>query len=400
MIPAAVALVLAGLVAAWGLVKFKQRHAERWFPSLMRGDWAGRREAAPRSGPVHVLFCVADHYEPGARHAPPEKQIERVEHWTKHYPKLFSKFRDADGRPPRHTFFFPSEQYRPEVIERLGGLVQEGFGEVEVHLHHDRDTSGGLRATLREFVERLRSHGHLGEDTDGRARFGFVHGNWCLDNSMPDGSWCGVNDELRVLSECGCYADFTLPSAPSPAQTRRVNSIYYATDDPDRPFSHNDGVEARAGVAGKGDLLLIQGPLAVLWTGGKLGLLPRLENGNLTSGARLSPRRLNAWVNARVCVAGRPDWLFIKVHTHGAVEDAWPTLLGEPMLGLHDLLQRHYNDGSRHVLHYVTAREMFNVVRAAERGLAGDPGRFRDIEIAPPARAGVSSLGDALEAAS
>ena len=66
----------------------------------------------------------------------------RVQQWVEQYPPLFEGFRDADGRPPRHTFFYPIEQYRPEHLERLGELVAAGFGEVEVHLHHDADTVG------------------------------------------------------------------------------------------------------------------------------------------------------------------------------------------------------------------------------------------------------------------
>ena len=30
-------------------------------------------------------------------------------------------------------------------------------------------------------------------------------------------------------------------------------------------------------------------------------------------------------------VAGRPEWVFVKLHTHGAQEDAWDALLGRPM---------------------------------------------------------------------
>ena len=44
--------------------------------------------------------------------------------------------------------------------------------------------------------------------------YAFIHGNWSLCNSRPDGRYCGVNNELDVLRETGCYADFTLPSAP------------------------------------------------------------------------------------------------------------------------------------------------------------------------------------------
>ena len=82
-------------------------------------------------------------------------------------------------------------------------------------------------------------HGLLACDRrTGRPAYGFIHGNWALDNSRPDGRWCGVNNELDVLRETGCYADFTFPSAPSPTQPRKINSIYYAVDDPQpTPFA-------------------------------------------------------------------------------------------------------------------------------------------------------------------
>ncbi len=36
-------------------------------------------------------------------------------------------------------------------------------------------------------------------------------------------------------------------------------------------------------------------------------------------------------------------------------------------------------------LHYVTAREAYNIVKAAEAGKSGDPNDYRDFEIPPPA---------------
>ena len=43
-----------------------------------------------------------------------------------------------------------------------------------------------------------------------------------------------------------------------------------------------------------------------------------------------------------------------------------------------------YNDGTRWKLHYVTAREMFNVARAAMDGKPGDPSAYFDYVIPPP----------------
>jgi len=386
--PLALAIVLAAcaVLLALVLVQGARRHVFIWLPAYLRGNWPGRREGRPagRDGLTHVMLCIADHFEPGWHHADAGLQTRRVQQWVEQYPALFDGFRDADGRPPRHTFFYPIEQYRPEHLERLGELVAAGFGEVEVHLHHDADTSEGLRSTLRQFLEQLGRHGMPGTDAQsGRPRFGFVHGNWALDNSLPDGRWCGVNDELKVLSECGCYADFTLPAAPSPAQTRRINSIYYATDDPGRPKSHNDGEPVRAGGRPAGDLMIVQGPLGLRWPGRSV-LVPAIENADLCPGAPPTPGRARAWVAARVCVAGRPDWLFVKLHTHGCKEANTRFLLGPPMQALHRHLWERYNDGVRYKLHYVTAREMYNIVKAAEQGLTGEPGDYRDLVVAPP----------------
>lgn len=60
------------------------------------------------------------------------------------------------------------------------------------------------------------------------------------------------------------------------------------------------------------------------------------------------------------------------------------TLLGAPVDAMHTHLERRYNDGVRHVLHYVTARETYNIVKAAEAGLEGDPGQYRDHVLPPP----------------
>ena len=48
------------------------------------------------------------------------------------------------------------------------------------------------------------------------------------------------------------------------------------------------------------------------------------------------------------------------------------------MVRMHEYLQDTYNDGVAWRLHYVTAREMYNIVKAAEAGETGDPGRCRD----------------------
>jgi hypothetical protein len=383
MIPTALILGAAGAglgVALVGL-EARRRSLDRWLiPYLLQ---AGRRRSRRTGEPTHLLFCVADHYEPKLGGAPPAQAAARVAHWVREYPAALGRFRDSDGRPPRHSFFYPEEEYEPEYLDAITGLCRQGFGEVEIHLHHDHDTADGLRTKLTRFARTLVDrHGQLARDRQtGETRYGFIHGNWALDNSRPDGRMCGVNNELDVLRETGCYADFTLPSAPNPTQTRKINSVYYAVDDPEKPKSHDTGLDVGSGPKPDGALMLIQGPLLLNWRRRKWGVVPRIENACLQGNQPATADRLDLWLRARVGVRTRPDWVFVKLHTHGANEGNHSALLGEPMVRFHEELARRAAADPAFRFHYVTAREMYNLVRAAEAGWTGDVAGARDFEL-------------------
>lgn len=324
--------------------------------------------------PRHVFLCVTDHFEPDWGGAGEAVREQRVQRWIRDYPRSVAGFHDTLGRPPQHTFFYPLEEYRPRLLDQLAALCHAGYGSVEVHLHHDHDTSEQLREKLLGFKETLhRQHALLHRGANREIQYGFIHGNWALDNSHPLGHWCGVNDELTILRETGCYADFTLPAAPDPAQTRILNSIYYAIDDPGRPKSHDTGTLAEVGVVPASDaLLMIQGPLAWDWSDRKFGLLPRLENGALHARRPPSARRLHLWMRAGIGVRNRPDWTFVKLHTHGGKPVNADVLLGSPMRELHQELARQASLDTGFHYYYVTAHEMARLVHAAEAG-ATDP---------------------------
>ena len=80
-------------------------------------------------------------------------------------------------------------------------------------------------------------------------------------------------------------------------------------------------------------------------------------------------------------VDGRPEWVFVKIHAHG-VQHGELLLGGEldaMLTGLEDYCRE------RDIrLHYVTAREAYNLVRAAERGLEGPPEAHYDLDVPPP----------------
>jgi hypothetical protein len=128
----------------------------------------------------------------------------------------------------------------------------------------------------------------------------------------------------------------------------------------------------------EGDLMIIQGPLALNWRRRVSGLLPLIENGEICVDNPPTPDRVDLWVRQHIHVRGRPEWVFVKVHTHGAQEGNAGLLLGKGILWMHRYLAEKYNNGTAHVLHYVTAREMYNIVKAAEAGEQGNPAEYRD----------------------
>lgn len=317
-----------------------------------------------------MLLCIADHHEPMHGNASPSVRRDRVERWVREYPECVAGLADSRGRPPQHTFFYPAEEYDPWDVESLAGLCRAGLGDVEVHLHHDDDTADNLRSTLETYKHTLHDeHGLLERDDSGEITYGFVHGNWALNNSRPDGRWCGVDGELAVLKETGCYADFTYPSVPSPTQPRTVNAIYYALDSPFGPRSHESGPRARVGVvAPENGLLMIQGPVGLDWSRRRRGIIPGVENADVRGNQHPSLARLDLWLRAGIGVEGRPEWVFVKLHTHGSPDRDANVLLGEPMRRFHEDLARIAGERTGFHYYYVTAREMARLVHEAEDG--------------------------------
>jgi hypothetical protein len=362
---------------------------DKWLIPYLR---AVLRRKHRRTEPVHIMFALCDHYEPLSPAASQTESVgdQRVARWLQDWPRLASEFRDADGRHPCHSIFYPAEapegalRYVPQLLP----LLEQGWAEMEVHLHHRNDTEAGLRAQLIEFRDYLhQQHGILGKGLDGLPKYGFIHGNWALCNSRPDGDWCGVNNELDILRETGCYADFTFPSVPSPTQPRNFcNDLYWAKDRPGVPRSHDFGRRLKVGAPpAVNELLLVQGPVGLNWRSRKFGLIPRIENGDVSGGNAPTSDRVDLWVRQQVHVLGQDNWLFIKMHTHGCVERNTEVLLGHQMREMYQHLLKHYNEGRQAAVHFVSARELNNIARAAVAGQVGSPTQFRDWQVGRPA---------------
>ena len=332
------------------------RHAELWFPGYLRSRMKNRAPGAPG----RVWLALADHWEPYWLHPSDEVARERVAVWAARWPAIAARHQDSRGRPPQYTFYYPQEEYRPEFLDSLAKMVRAGIADVDIHIHHDGEGQQNFLDRMRGFIDVLSNRHGLLRKHGGRTVFGFIHGNWALANSRPDGRYCGLNNEITLLRDLGCYADFTMPAAGSPAQSRLVNTIYWVKDDPRRrPRSYDQGVPVREGQPGGGDLLMIPGPLGIRW---RERFKPRMECGEIAHQDWPTAYRVRRWLDLAPRI-GKD--IFIKLHSHGAQERNYRALLLDGCLGrLFELLAAECRRRG-HQLHYATTWELRQAVDAA-----------------------------------
>ena len=361
-------------------LEVRRKHLTVWIGSYLN-QRVSRGRGIRLDEPIHIMFCLVDHFEPLSGPTS-EAEGNRLRIWLEEYPKLASRHKDSDGKPPQHSWFYPGEVYDAGCLETLTELARAGYGEVELHLHHAFDTPERLRGRLETAVTNFVRHGALvTNETQPQITYGFIHGNMGLNNSLGVGA-CGVDNELPILRDTGCYADFSMPTAPCRSQTRKINAIYYAKGIPGQPKSHDDGVDVELNRPPSGDLMIIQGPLAFNWTKRKYGILPRLENAEIQDSNPATPSRIRTWVAQHVHVKGRENWIMVKASCHGAEDRSRDAVLGDQADRMYRALEEEYRERPGYQLHYVTARELYNIIKAAEAGMKGNPGLYRDYVIA------------------
>jgi len=332
------------------------RHADIWLTPLLKDRL---RKIGGSEKVKRAWVAVTDHYEPWGSEASPELANRRVAEWREKWPRIADDApRDKTGQRPQYSFFYPQEEYRHDLLEGIAEMVRLGVGDVEVHLHHDQEQRESFVKKVNEFCRRLIDDHGLLREVDGRPAFGFIHGNWALDNSRPDGRGCGLQGEIKLLRDLGCYADFTMPSIPSATQGRVVNQIYWCTSNADgRPRSFDRGIEATVGGGRKGDLLMITGPVG-LRIGGRR--VVRVETSEIAGYDLPTPARVRHWFDLAPRIG---DELFLKLYTHGAQErNRGPLLDG----GLRDMYRWLAEEAERRgiEIHWATAWQMYKAASA------------------------------------
>jgi len=358
----------------WRLIRYRPLRGG-WLWDYLRHHRPLDTARLSGDAPLDVIVVLVDHFEPAGEPGP-QAAVDSVAAWCEKYRTIASRHEDADGRYPQHTWFHRAEYPNFGCIHTLADACFDGYGETEFHLHHGHDTHATFTEKLRAGLEFFNSAGAMltAEETP-QQRFAYIAGNWSLDNGSRNDALSGCNTEITALRDAGCYADFTFPAMTSYAQPRKTNAIYYATDTPE-PKSYDTGVDVEAGRAVSGDLMIFQGPTTVDWRAG------RIEDAAVEFFSPPKPRRLDQWLRANVHVRGRPEWVFVKLHCHGMQSHE---VFGGPAIDeMFEQMTTRWNRPPLR-LHFATAREAYNMVKAAEAGKDGNPNDYRDFDAPRPA---------------
>jgi hypothetical protein len=352
------------------------RGFENWLPALRRKQ----RPIENALGTRHVMIAICNRFERSEK--PAQDGVPALlENWRRDFSRLADEFHDAQGIAPRHTFFLPAEEAEAAWVPELGELCKTAGNEIELMTLRPIESAERLRETIQRGKDGLARHGWLSCDKEGAVRYGFIQGAKASNSPR-------LISHQAILRETGCYASFLPPELMDGAPPEFDNTLCYACDhDPkDRPgglrrvrAERDRRIEAHDG------LLLVPPPFARDWNRKKFGLLPGLEMSELSATQPPSRERLRLWIDCRISVEARPNWVFIALHTNGLEPENSRMLLGEPMRKFYRTLTRVAANDDALRFHCVTAREFINILHAAEAGHSGNPSQFKEFRYQAPA---------------
>ncbi len=172
----AIAALILALIIRLAYI-YRKGYYALWIPSYIKGDYRHAPDRNLRSGPLHIVLVIADHFEPGS-------STRFLADWITRYRTVINGHHDSFGNSVRRTMHYPIEQFHYSQIEMLLPLCREKLVEIEMQLHHFDDTS---QSVLAKYQQGLADFARFGicrtTDDPPQTRFAFVHGNWALDNS-------------------------------------------------------------------------------------------------------------------------------------------------------------------------------------------------------------------------
>jgi len=286
---------------------------------------------------------------------------------------VLSDHKDRDSSIVRITFVTYADSTR---LRLLTDFCKSGFGEVEYLLRSECDTVPDAGQMLDDDLDILKSFGWAMTD-DSEVRFAVLQRRAVSRHLNRE-----IDSSLNHLAARGCYLDLSESHRHNISRSTIVNSIYLVSTHAEEPGSFANQCELVAGKLGRGRLLVVDSPLLIDWSDWRDWYVPLVEDGKLTPGIPADSNRVNSWIRANVHVTGQPNWIFVKLVTDSLLHVESASLLIASIDRMLEYLERLPDDG-QYRIHYVTAREMYNIARAAEAGESGDADDFRDYLIRP-----------------
>ncbi len=288
---------------------------------------------------------------------------------------LASDHTDSDSVHLKMTFALHSLYSDSVEFSILSQWCGDQSSELELLLPCEVLKGRLFREALHRSVKRLNSLGWA-RTIDAEIRLAVVR-----ERCENEHEWISLQRQIRALKDIGCYADMSFPDIGIRDQPVRINTICYMSSVASDPFV--DRMALRTGEVGIGDLVVIDGPLLIDWTDWRHRFGPLVEDGRLTPMNPPDPCRAGSWIRANVHVIGQPNWIFAKLKIAEVSNVASVRKFREWLDRTLTYLETMYRDNEAYRLHYVTAREMYNISKAAEAGRTGDAGAFRNYIIAP-----------------
>ena len=356
----------------------KVNEFKRYFPSFLAWLVSNQRHETAGSTPIDIIFSSVNRFDPIDAGDDPELQTSIIKQWAELYPAIINGVLDSDGYPPKNTWFCPADESLSEILHPLLNLCDNGFGEMEVMIDIGGEPAVQDINKLARIIEKYRHNG-IPELENRNQTLNFAIITAVKEPIAQIEEREKVRKVLTSSEDLGGYADFTSP-VHSMIKRRKLNRIYDLSEQSRGP--DKDEVAKSPGENSRDPGLFLNFPGPLFFNYENYSLLPYMDNAEISSEKPFERKRVENWIKANVHVAGKPEWLFLRTSTRGAKPDIANMLLGDDGRQMYMQLVDKFSYPD-YRLHFVTAREAYNIAAAAIDGHGGNPNDYRDYKIKP-----------------